>query len=60
MAEDLYVSVDRYISEQFSQDDHALQAVGRSLEEAGISNISVSSSQGKLLLVLAQLCGASG
>ncbi len=55
----VYRAVDSFISSEFSRDDDALRAVEKSLEEAGIRNISVSSSQGKLLHILAMLCRAS-
>lgn len=55
---DIFQAVDHYISDQFSKDDSALLAVGKSLADAGVGNISVSSSQGKLLHILALLCRA--
>jgi caffeoyl-CoA O-methyltransferase len=58
MSEDLFQTVDQYIADTFSRDDEALAGVELSLREAGIHNISVSSSQGKLLHLLARLCGA--
>lgn len=59
MSNDAFLTVDQYISDLFSRDDDALKAVATSLDDAGVHNISVSSSQGKLLQVLAQLCGAT-
>ena len=57
-ASGVFSSVDTFISAQFSKDDAALTSVEKSLSVAGISNISVSSSQGKLLHVLARMCQA--
>jgi caffeoyl-CoA O-methyltransferase len=54
----IFETVDQYISNQFSRDDAPLKAVEKSLGVSGISNISVSSSQGKFLHVLARLCQA--
>lgn len=56
---DLFETVDQFISTQFSRDDAALRAVEKSLSAAGIGNISVSSSQGKLLYILALVCKAT-
>jgi caffeoyl-CoA O-methyltransferase len=58
MEMDVFQAVDHYISDEFSRDDAALKGVERSLEVAGIRNISISSSQGKFLHILALLCGA--
>ncbi len=55
---DLFQAVDHYISDEFSRDDEALVAVGQSLATAGIGNISITSSQGRLLQILALLCRA--
>jgi caffeoyl-CoA O-methyltransferase len=59
MESNLFLAVDSFIADEFSRDDPALKAVEKSLADAQIQNISVSSSQGKLLHVLAQACGAS-
>jgi len=58
MESNTFLAVDAFIAEQFSRDDPALKAVEKSLADAQIQNISVSSSQGKLLHVLALACGA--
>lgn len=50
--------VDAYIAGLFAPEDEALRAVEPSLESAGIPQMSVSASQGKLLQILAKLCGA--
>jgi caffeoyl-CoA O-methyltransferase len=55
---DLFESVDQFISSRFSRDDAVLRSIDPSLRKAGISNISVSSSQGKLLHLLVLLCRA--
>ena len=54
----IFETVDQFIRDQFSRDDAPLKAVEESLGSSGIPNISVSSSQGKLLHVLARLCRA--
>ena len=59
VAGDVFTRVDRYIAERFSRDDEALRGVASSLERAGVRDISVSSTQGKLLHLLARLSGAS-
>jgi predicted O-methyltransferase YrrM len=58
-ASTIFESVDSFISGRFSKDDAALKGVQKSLQVAGVRNISVSSSQGKFLHVLAHLCRAS-
>ena len=59
MESTLFEAVDSFLSIRFSKEDAALKAVGKSLRLAGIKNISVSASQGKLLYLLAILCRAS-
>jgi predicted O-methyltransferase YrrM len=54
----IFEAVDQFISDRFSRDDAPLKAVERSLGVSGIRNVSVSSSQGKFLHVLARLCQA--
>ncbi len=56
---DLFQAVDHFIADEFSKDDAALKAVEKSLQDVRIRNISISSSQGKLLHIMALLCGAS-
>jgi caffeoyl-CoA O-methyltransferase len=59
MESNLFLAVDSFIADEFSKDDPALRAVETSLADAQIQNISISSSQGKLLHVLALACGAT-
>ena len=59
MESTLFEAVDSFLGNRFSKEDAALKAVGKSLRSAGITNISVSANQGKLLYVLAILCRAS-
>jgi caffeoyl-CoA O-methyltransferase len=54
----IFADVDRYIAQRFAPEDDALAQVEASLERAGMPHISVSPTEGKLLFVLAQLCGA--
>ena len=56
--DDIFESIDHFIIKRFSRDDTVLRSIGASLRKAGIRNISVSSSQGKLLHMLALLCRA--
>ena len=50
--------VDQFISDRFCKEDRALKSVSDTLSGAGISNISVSPSLGKLLYLLASLTQA--
>lgn len=50
----LFESIDQFIHDQFSRDDEHLEAVAKSLVQASIQNISVSSPQGKFLHLLAK------
>jgi predicted O-methyltransferase YrrM len=59
MSQNLFESVDNYISDLFGDQDEALMAAERSITEANIPQISVSPNQGKFLQVLARLCKAS-
>lgn len=54
----IFLDVDRYIGALFAPEDDALAAVERSLADAGMPQISVSATEGKLLHVLARLSGA--
>jgi caffeoyl-CoA O-methyltransferase len=54
----IFADVDRYIAGLFAPEDDALAGVERSIERAGMPQISVSPTEGKLLHVLARLCGA--
>ena len=58
LMKDIFEAVDLFISRQFSRDDAVLKSVGASLRKAGISDISVSSTQGKLLHLLVLLSRA--
>ena len=58
MKPSVFELIDHFISAQFSKDDVPLKQVEKSLKAAGIGNISVSSSQGMFLHVLALLCRA--
>jgi len=57
-ADPVFGEVDRYIADLFAPTDAALAAVERSIEEAGMPQISVSPTEGKLLHLLALLCNA--
>lgn len=54
----IFADVDRWIGRLFAAEDEALAQVERSLDEARMPHISVSATEGKLLHVLARLCGA--
>ncbi len=54
----IYTAVDRYINDLFAPPDDALEGAVRAAAEAGLPPIQVTPSQGKLLHVLARLCGA--
>ncbi|OQP62373.1 methyltransferase [Niastella vici] len=58
MNNELFESVDHYISKLVGQEDEALTAATRSLKETGMPAISVSPNQGKFLQILALLCNA--
>jgi predicted O-methyltransferase YrrM len=58
MSSEVYAAVDRYIEGLFVPADEALEAALQAAAEAGLPQIQVSASQGKLLYVLARLCGA--
>ena len=58
MNNELFESVDHYISNLVGQEDDALIAATESLKEAGMPAISVSPNQGKFLQILALLCNA--
>jgi caffeoyl-CoA O-methyltransferase len=54
----IFADVDRYIAGLFAPEDDALADVEKSIERAGMPQISVSPTEGKLLHVLARLSGA--
>jgi predicted O-methyltransferase YrrM len=58
MSEELWSRIDGYISDVIGPDDEVLAAALAASHEAGLPNISVSSSQGKLLHLLAAIQGA--
>jgi len=58
MNNELFESVDHYISDLLAHEDEALTAATHSLKEAGMPAISVSPNQGKFLQVMAILCNA--
>lgn len=58
MDQQLFESVDQYISELFHDEDDCLKATEQSIIESGIPQISVSPNQGKFLHILAKLCNA--
>ena len=58
MTQELFESVDGYISQLFGGEDKDLLNAERAIEESGIPQISISPNQGKFLHVLARLCRA--
>lgn len=58
MSNDVWTRVDEYLAGQLLPDDPVLTAVLQSSDEAGLPAINVSATQGKLLQMFAQLCGA--
>lgn len=58
MDNEIFEKVDTYIGDLLAPQDHALLAVGKSIEEAGMPQISVSANQGKFLQLMATLCNA--
>ena len=59
MEKQLWTSVDQYITDQLKLSDPALDAALKASDAAGLPSISVTPAQGKLLMLLAQLTGAS-
>lgn len=59
MDQQLFESVDQYISQLFHDEDDCLKATEESILESGIPQISVSPNQGKFLHILARLCHAN-
>src|ERR1700728_1777936 len=59
MEKKLWTSVDQYITDQLKLSDPALEAALKSSDAAGLPSISVTPAPGKLLMLLAQLTGAS-
>jgi len=58
MDQELFESVDAYISNLFGYEDAVLKETIKSMEEAGIPAISISANQGKFLQLLARLNNA--
>lgn len=58
MNQQLFESVDQYISQLFHDEDDCLKATEQSILESGIPPISISPNQGKFLQILAKLCNA--
>ncbi len=58
MNQQLFETVDQYISNLFHDEDDCLTAAEQSIIDSGIPQISVSPNQGKLLHILARLCNA--
>jgi predicted O-methyltransferase YrrM len=59
MSQELFAEVDRYIDELFAPEDKALRESLRDAATAGLPEIQVAPNQGKLLYLLAKLCGAA-
>jgi predicted O-methyltransferase YrrM len=59
MDNELWTAVDQYTTDRLLPRDPALDAALKASEAAGLPSISVSPSQGKMLMLLAQLAGAS-
>src|SRR5882762_9673164 len=59
MGNELWTAVDQYTTDRLLPRDPALDAALKASEGAGLPSISVSPSQGKMLMLLAQLAGAS-
>ena len=58
MNQELWTAVDAYIKEKMVPDDHVLAAAQQNGIDAGLPAIAVSPTQGKLLYLLARMCGA--
>lgn len=58
MNEELFSSVDSYISDLFHDEDEGLQATEAAIVASGIPQISISPNQGKFLQLMAKLCNA--
>jgi predicted O-methyltransferase YrrM len=58
MTQQLWTSVDDYITDLFVPFDPVMQETLATSEAAGLPSISVAPNEGKLLMLLAQLCGA--
>ena len=58
MTQQLWTSVDDYITNLFVPFDPVMQEALATSEAAGLPSISVAPNEGKLLMLLAQICGA--
>jgi predicted O-methyltransferase YrrM len=58
MGEERWSAVERYLTELLVKPDSVLEATLRSSDAAGLPQINVAPNHGKLLMLLAQLCGA--
>ena len=58
MNQELWTAVDAYIKEKMVPDDRVLTAAQQNGIDAGLPAIAVSPTQGKLLYLLARMCGA--
>jgi predicted O-methyltransferase YrrM len=58
MTQQLWTSVDDYITDLFVPFDPVMQEALAASEAAGLPSISVAPNEGKLLMLLAQVCGA--
>ncbi|MGB8539108.1 MAG: O-methyltransferase [Acidobacteriaceae bacterium] len=59
MDKELWTAVDQYTTDRLLPPDPVLDAALKASEAAGLPSISVTPSQGKMLMLLAQLAGAS-
>ena len=53
-----WTAVDQYLTDLLVQPDEALESALKASADAGLPNIQVSPNQGKLLMLLAKMCGA--
>jgi predicted O-methyltransferase YrrM len=58
MSEERWAPVERYLTELLVKPDPILEATLRASDAAGLPQINVTPNYGKLLMLLAQLCGA--
>jgi predicted O-methyltransferase YrrM len=56
--QDLWSAVDQYLTDLLIPQDDALKSALKASADAGLPNIQVSPNQGKLLMLLAKMCGA--
>ena len=58
MSKEQWSAVDRYLTELFAPEDQALDEALEASQDAGLPAIQVSAPQGKLLHLMARMCGA--